>query len=198
MEGSISAWIDHLKAGDDAGAQELWNQYFHRLVGLARKKLLGAPRTVADEEDVALSAFDSFCRGAEHGRFPQLANRNDLWQILLMITERKAWKQRRHTRAQKRGGGAQARQQAGDSDNEGHDLDQVVAPGPTPEFAAQAAEMFQYLLDRLADPQLRSIAVGRMEGHTNEEIAAMLGCSTKTIQRKHLLIRKVWEQEMPE
>ena len=35
---------------------------------------------LADEEDVALSAFDSFCRGAEQGRFPRLDDRDDLWQ----------------------------------------------------------------------------------------------------------------------
>src|SRR5262249_37281756 len=60
-EGSVSHWIGQLKAGDHAAAQELWNNYFHRLVGLARKKLEGAPRRAADEEDVALSAFTSFC-----------------------------------------------------------------------------------------------------------------------------------------
>ena len=69
-ETSVTQWIDRLKAGDPDAAQELWERYFRRLVGLARKKLRAAPRRAADEEDVALSAFDSFCRGAEQGRFP--------------------------------------------------------------------------------------------------------------------------------
>ena len=46
-------------------------------------------RRAADEEDVALSAFDSFCRGAEQGRFPQLDGRDDLWHLLVVITVRK-------------------------------------------------------------------------------------------------------------
>ena len=67
-EGSVTSWLDQLKAGDTAAAQPLWEAYFRRLVALARGKLQGAPRRAADEEDVALSAFDSFCRGAEQGR----------------------------------------------------------------------------------------------------------------------------------
>jgi hypothetical protein len=60
---------------------------------------------VADEEDVALSAFDSFCRGAEKGRFPRLQDCDDLWQLLFMITTRKAADLVEHERRQKRGGG---------------------------------------------------------------------------------------------
>jgi len=63
--------------------RKLWERYFRRLVGLARKKLRAAPRRAADEEDVALSAFDSFCRGAKLDRFPQLHDRLDVWQLLV-------------------------------------------------------------------------------------------------------------------
>ena len=53
-EGSVTRWIEQLKTGDPLAAQKLWERYFQRLVGLARKKLLDAPRQAADEEDVAL------------------------------------------------------------------------------------------------------------------------------------------------
>src|SRR5438874_10540817 len=104
FEGSVTRWLHELVAGDQAAAQELWNRYFQRLVGLARAKLRGAPRRAADEEDVALSAFDSFCRGVGRGAFPRLADSNDLWQLLLVITERKAYDLLARERAQKRGG----------------------------------------------------------------------------------------------
>ena len=81
--GSVSHWINLLKEGDGAAVERLWKSYFPRLVGLARKKLREAPRRAADEEDVALSAFDSFCDGAAGGRFPQLTDRDDLWLYLL-------------------------------------------------------------------------------------------------------------------
>ena len=45
---------------------------------------------------------------------------------------------------------------------------------PTPAFAAQVAEEWQRLLESLADDDLRTIAVSKMEGYTTEEIAAKL------------------------
>jgi hypothetical protein len=71
-EGSVSLWLHQLKAGDPDAAQKLWDRYFRRLAGLARLKLRGTSRPAANEEDLALSAFASFCRGVERGRFPHL------------------------------------------------------------------------------------------------------------------------------
>ena len=88
--------------------QRLWERYFRRLVGLARRKLQDTPRRVADEEDVALSAFASFCRGAEAGCFPQLADRDNLWHLLVTLTERKVYHQVRDERCQKRRAAASA------------------------------------------------------------------------------------------
>src|SRR5262249_28301885 len=79
---SVTQWISALKQGDQAAASGLWDSYFRRLVGLARARLRDVPRLVADEEDVALSAFDSFCRRAQAGQFRSLHDRDDLWQIL--------------------------------------------------------------------------------------------------------------------
>src|SRR6516164_6398408 len=95
-EASVTPWIDRLKAGDPDAAQKLWERYFRRLLGLARRKLGAAPRRAADEEDVALSAFDSFCRAAEQGRFPRLSDRSDLWQLLVLLTARKAFDLAQH------------------------------------------------------------------------------------------------------
>jgi ECF sigma factor len=61
--GSVTCWLGDLKGGDLAAAQPLWERYFSRLVGVARGKLKKVRRTSAgeDEEDAALSAFNSFC-----------------------------------------------------------------------------------------------------------------------------------------
>jgi len=103
---SVSQWLGQLRDGDPAAAQKLWERYFQRLVGLARKKLEGSPRRSADEEDVALSAFDSFCRGAAQDRFPQLHDPDNLWRLLVTITARKAYQFRLREGCQKRGGNA--------------------------------------------------------------------------------------------
>ena len=88
LEASITHCIKALKEGDQAAAQRIWDSYFRRLVGLARARLRDFPRRAADEEDVVLSAFDSFYRGVDDGRFPQLDDRHDLWQVLVLITVR--------------------------------------------------------------------------------------------------------------
>ena len=104
--GSVTQWLGLLKAGDADAAQRLWQRYFERLVRLARKKLQGARRRVADEEDAALGAFDSFCRGAREGRFPLLSDRHNLWPLLVLITSRKAIDLVQQEGRKKRGGGA--------------------------------------------------------------------------------------------
>jgi DNA-directed RNA polymerase specialized sigma24 family protein len=198
-DGSISLWLDQLKDGNERAANQLWNRYFHRLVALARAKLRGVRRRAEDEEDAALHAFDTFCRGAEQGRFPQLTNREDLWCLLVTITARKAYDLAERENRQKRGGGqvrgdsALVNSTVGDS-RQG--WGQVADDGPSPEFAAQAVEEYRRLLAQLGDDELRSIAVWKMEGLTNEEVAGRLGCAIPTVERRLRLIRKTWSAEV--
>jgi DNA-directed RNA polymerase specialized sigma24 family protein len=195
--GSVTAWIDQLRAGDRAAAQALFQGCFQRLVVLARQKLRRRLRSaMAGPEDVAQSAFDSFCRGAEQGRFPQLADRDDLWRLPLVITERKAIDLVHHERAQKRGGGKVRHEGslAGESSVRPV-LDRVADPKPTPELAAQLADECRRLLDALNDETLRAVALAKMEGFTNEEIAERLNCAVPTIERKLGRIRKIWGKE---
>lgn len=194
-EGSVTRWLDQLQAGDPAAAQQLWQRYFQRLVGLARKKLRGSPCRIADEEDVVLSAFDSFCRQAEQGRFPQLHDRDGLWRLLVLLTTRKAAHQRRDQQRQKRGGGVTTHNETSGGSEDGVILDQILSREPTPEFAAQVAEECQRLLRTLADAELEAVALARMEGYTVEEIAKQLGYAPRSIKRKLQLIRAIWEKE---
>ena len=190
-DGSVTHWVGLLQAGDPAAAQQLWERYFRRLVGLARTKLQGKPRGVADEEDVALSAFDSFCRSAEQGRFPRLTDRDSLWRLLVTITARKAAHQARDAGRQKQGGGAV--RLAGAAAELA--LEQLSDREPSPEFAAEVADECQRLLGRLADPELETAALMKMEGYTVEEIAGRLGCAPRSVKRKLALIRTIWEKE---
>ncbi len=190
--GSVSAWINQARQGDDGAAAQLWQRYFHRLVGLARTALRGAPRRAADEEDVALSVFETFFRGAEQGRFPDLRDRDSLWRLLASLTARKAAHLKRDEGRQKRGGGA-VLDQAGLVD----DFEWAIAEEPTPAFAAQVAEEYERLLRCLNNPGLRSVAVWKMEGYTNEEIAGKLGCCLSTVERRLQVIRRLWSDEEP-
>jgi DNA-directed RNA polymerase specialized sigma24 family protein len=189
-EGSISCWLDQLAEGDRRVAEQLWRRYFHRLVGLARTRLRDAPRRAADEEDVALSAFDSFCRGAEQGHFPDLTDREDLWALLVTITARKAFHLLRDQQRQKRGGPG-----TGARFTENAAWEEVLGREPSPDLAAEMTEAYHRLLERLPDADLRSVAVWKMEGHSVEEMARRLHCSPRSIKRKAQLIRTVWEKE---
>jgi DNA-directed RNA polymerase specialized sigma24 family protein len=195
--GSVTIWVDAVRAGDEEAARQLWRRYFESLVRLARSKIQAQARGAADEEDVALSAFDSFYDGLAQGRFPDLADRDDLWRLLVTIAARKASDQNRRESRQKRGGGRvlhEADLVAG-PELETDGLAQIVGAEPSPEFAALVADECARRLRRLPDESLRRVARLKMEGYRNEEIAARLGCGLRTITRKLEVIRKAWLDE---
>jgi len=180
---TISQWLDQLKQGDDQAVQELWDRFQKRQVGLARKLLGDAPRGAADEEDVALSAFKSFCVRAVEGKFPVLEDRGDLWKVLATITVRKASRLARRER--RRHGPGESPDIAGVSDD-----------GPSPEFDIISKQEIQRLFDLLGDDQLRQVAYCKLEGDTNAEIAAAIGKSVPTVERKLRTIRELWSAEV--
>jgi RNA polymerase sigma factor (sigma-70 family) len=194
-DGSVSRWLGQLPAGDSLAAQQLWQRYFHRLVGLARQRLRGAPRRAADEEDMALSAFDSFIRAAGQGRFPDLADRDSLWQLLVVMTARKAAHLRRDEGRLKRGGAMQRVGSAPGEEDEESLLEQVLSREPTPEMVVQMSEEVERLLGKLGNEE-RQVALLRMEGYTVEEIAPRIPCVARSVKRKLHLIRSIWEKEL--
>lgn len=196
LEDSVTDWIHALKDGDQRAAQQLWQHFVERLLQVARSQLGQSPRRAADEEDVVVSAFDGLCRGVQEGRFPSLHDRDDLWQILVMLTERKAASQQRRELAAKRGGG----KVRGDSllhrarrSGEAGETEQLADTEPTPELAVQITEELGELLDKLNDWMLVRIAVDKLHGYTNEEIAERLDISLRSVERKLRLIRTIWE-----
>jgi RNA polymerase sigma factor (sigma-70 family) len=199
-EGSVTRWLTALKGGDAAAAQPLWERYHRGLVALARQKLPSARRPAADGEDVVQNAFHSFFQGVARGRFPQLNDRDNLWRLLVVITARKALDQLAHEHRKRRGGGTlggESRISPGGPGWNDTAIEQVVGEEPSPEFAAQVAEEYQRLLDLLGDESLRQVAVWKMEGMTQDEIAERLDCSGRTVARKLETIRIIWSAEQP-
>jgi DNA-directed RNA polymerase specialized sigma24 family protein len=197
-EGSVSRLFEGLKAGDDAAVRSLWERYCGRLVGLARQKLRNTGRRVADEEDIALSAFHSLCLGARGGRFPALADRDGLWGLLVFITAQKAADWAAYARRQKRGGGKVRGHSALDGGPAGsHEdgFDRVLSQSPGPAMLNVWAEEYGRLLDRLGNETLRQVAELKVQGYTVEEIAERLGLARRTVHRKIHLIRKTWLAE---
>ena len=179
----VSLWISQLKEGERDAAGLLLQRYFGRLVQLARARLRAQPGLAADDEDVALSAFKSLCLGAERGRFPQLDDRNDLWRLLALLAIRKAIDLQRRRQARGEPGAA--------------DVEQLLSGDPPPDLAAELAEEYRRLLDRLGDATLRAVALWKVEGHSNEEIAQKLGCGLRSVERKLHRIRALLGEEAP-
>jgi RNA polymerase sigma factor (sigma-70 family) len=183
---SVTVWIDQLKHGDADAAQKLWDRYCGQIVRLARKKIQALPRQAVDEDDLANSVFKSLCMGAARDHFSKLNDRDDLWQILFVLTERKAINLRQHGKRQKRDAGPMA---------DGVDMDGLCGREPTPEFAAEVAEECNRLLALLDDDELRFVALKKLEGYTTKEIAQMQGCVSRTVERRVELIRVIWERD---
>ncbi len=182
---SVTTWLGQFKAGNPQAAQKLWERYFEKLVALARRKLGSGPRRAADEEDVALSAFNKFWFAVQQGRFPKLEDRDDLWRLLVLITGQKVWDMQDRERAQKR-----PRMQATTAE-----LERIIGREPTPEFAVQVAEEYAALLQRLPE-QLAVVAARRTQGYTNAEVAAELGCTRRTIERRLGVIRSLLNERV--
>lgn len=193
---SITELIERLHASESAAERAIWNRCIETLVTRARARLGQLPRRAADEEDIAIQAFNAFLRGVKDRRFHRLENREDLWQILAMLTERKVIAMIRHERAQKRGGGhvlgetAFGHQPAGETGSPGLHGCEDPSPATLDMFTVEVREM----LDTLDDELLRAIAIGKLEGYRNRELAHRLGIAQRSVERKLNLIRLKWEQ----
>lgn len=185
---SITAWVAHLKDGDEHAARHIWERFFERAASLARRRLGGVVRRSVDEEDVAVSAMHALCAGARDGRFRRLENRDDLWQILAMITSRKAWNVVR---------AASRRPELGESAvtpvSAGRDATRPPGIGAVPDekFVDAMTATCDDLLERL-EPKLKAVALLKLEGFTNEEIAKRQERSIASIERYLKMIRAKW------
>ena len=198
-DASVTRLIAELKNDDPEAARRLWNRYFQRVVALARQRLGRASRRAADEEDVAINVFQSLCAGAADGRFEQLNDRDDLWRLLLTITRHKAADQVRREVRKKRGGGHVRGESVflkPDGSLGGKGIHDMLASEPTVEFLASVEEEHQRLLALLPHDSLRAVARRRLEGYTNEEVAAQMDVSVRTVERKLRLVRQYWAKQL--
>ena len=199
----ISVAIRQLGDGDDQALEIIWQNYFSRLVSLARKRLASRVRRSVDEEDVVVSAMFSFCRGMEAGKFPKIEDRNDLWKILVTLTSRKACSKHKYEFAEKRGGfrgeegGHRCRGESmflrfDPGEGRGTNLAEVaVNSEPTDDMAAEVVENCSQMLQCL-DETSRKIALLALEGHTQSEIAKKVGLSREAVNRKIARTKKKW------
>jgi RNA polymerase sigma factor (sigma-70 family) len=195
-DGSVTRLIRLLRSGDpterDLAARLIWRRYFRDLLELARNNLNRQIRRREDEEDVLQSMYKSFCLRQQRGEF-DLSGRDALWKLLVTITLRKA---RNAAKKQTRDRRDIARDQTIADRDDGESahwaLEQMEAAGPSPAEAALLNEALERRLEALADAGLCQIALWRLEGYTNREIADRLDCTERSVERRLERIRSKW------
>jgi len=190
--GSVTRSIRDLETREqrEEAVRKLWDRYFEGLVRYALKKLqaMHAARGIADQEDAVVRAFAKVCRGIEAGQL-KIGNRGDFLKLLRWSTNNEIKNQvNRYPRENPNA--------SMDPDRGETNLDQV--PGMEKSFEPLLAEEgCRRLLDLLGEEVLRMIALWKLLGHTNEEIARKLDCSLASVERKIGRIRAKWAAFAP-
>lgn len=197
---SVTQMLHNLREGQDVSQAQalIWEKFFHRLKGLAEKRMDDRMRRVVDGEDIAIEALHDFFEQMGKDAFPHLTDRESLWPLLAKITSRKAINQYKKDTAQKRGGGDVRGESvfiAPDDMGSARGIEQIERE-LTPEFAD---EMFLGFADVLAelkkhDEKFYEVAVLRLKGHSAAEIAEQLGYkNAKTPDRIIKQVRIIWK-----
>ena len=140
--------------------------------------------------------FHSVCRGLAEGRFPDLQDRDSLWRLMLVITGNKIANRHRFDQQLRR----DIRRTSTESifteshtNQSGQFGSGLLSREPTPEFVAEFQETTDRLFAALDEPELKEIAILRVEGYNDNDIAEKLNCSRRTVQRRLTMIRRCWE-----
>ena len=136
----------------------------------------------------------SFFSRLRRGDF-DLADRDALWALLVTITLNKARNAAdRHFAANRDVRRGQPLPLSDESRSDApHEAFVLEADEPTPAEAAALNEALERRLRDLPEPDLRQVALMKLEGYTNHEIAEALECGERSVERKLNLIRKRWE-----
>jgi len=193
-DSDVTVWLAQIKEEPEQALEKIWKKYYKHLITYARKKLDKVPKRRFDEDDIVSSVLESFFAGVQRDRFPRLNDRNDLWKILVVMTSRKTAQNIRSEMAEKRGGGDVRGESVfltADSIDGGLDM----FSSPTERFAEILTLEMQERLVNLGDESLRRIAVMKLKGYTNAEIADELDVVERTVERKLERIRTIWQSD---
>lgn len=198
---SVTEWLNVIKSGDADASQKLWERYVGQVVRIAHRRLGGRPRRAADEHDIAQEVFASFFRCAEEGRFARLDDRNDFWQVLVLLTDRKAKELLRRELADKRGAGDVRGESAlygnlgGDRTASAGGLSNVAALEPTPESVDSIIGLLERSMLHVPSEDLRPLLLDKLMGYSDREIATRREISLRSVERKLQIIRRLLMRE---
>ena len=173
----------------------LWERYFNRLCGFIEGQLYARHKRITSADEVASDAFLALLDGVKHNRFHSVRNRDELWQMLTLIGARRSTNVRvKHSRQKNGGGKLQGESVFGSGGME--NLADFIQRDLSPTDYVELKEMIEDLLRQLPNQQVRQIALMRMSGYSNAEIAEKIGRVERTVELKLKLIRSIWSQSL--
>lgn len=189
-EGSVTWYFGQFRQGNDDALQPLWARFFPRLQGLAREILARHPIRAASADDAVQDALISFWQHVRGGQFAEVLNRDHLWNLLAQFTAYKTKRLVRQEAAEKRGGGRIV-----DIGRETFEArwEQIADKEPVEHLDLYVTELLEGLPD-----ELREFATLRLTGHSTEEIAQLMQCTQRKVQRKLELVRLNWQRHVPQ
>lgn len=173
-------WFASLAEGDPTSEEEFWKQYAAPLQRVAQRQISASLGKRVDAEDIVQSACRTFFRRVRQGEF-QCDDASDLWRLMMTITLNKARMQARYHGRDRR---STAREQALP--------DESMVPAQTVEASIAAIDFddfMQTIFARLDDEQ-GEILKRLLDEQTQDEIAAAVGCSGRTVRRMKDRIRE--------
>ncbi|MCR9202842.1 MAG: ECF-type sigma factor [Planctomycetaceae bacterium] len=191
-EGSVTRIIRKMQRGDDDEADVLWNRFYTRLTRLVRNRLSLQNKSLADEEDVALQSLGELFKGLLEGKYPDLANRESTWSLLVTVATRNVVDEVNKEQRLKRGGGNVLRETEVGTLDETAFLDNLPSDVSAPDVQVMITECCADMLESLGDRTLQSIAVMKTAGAGNQEVARALGLSLRSVERRLKEIRTRW------
>jgi len=180
--------VERWRRGDEEAARRIVEHYIDQLVGLARRHLNQKLAGRVDPEDIVQSAFRTFFWRARDGQF-NFAEQDDMIKLLVRITMNKTLRQVAHHRAAKRNPGKEVA-----ADVEGAQIREILDSEPTAEVATEFLDQVEHLFTRIP-PFARQIIELRLQGHSNEEICALLGTYDKKIRRALNHVKAIAQSE---
>lgn len=187
--GSVTRGLRALQAGEVSAVEFIWRRYYERVVQFAGRKMLLSPDRAVDGEDIAQIAMNEFCSAVQSGRYQELANRDQLWDLLAVFTLNRIRKHLRACNTLKRSGQSGSRVEISGAN--------LLGDLRSPEAPIILQDLIRHWLQRLdqEDPtgELRQIAVWTLEDVSGSEIARILKKRKSVILQRLRLIRLLWE-----
>jgi DNA-directed RNA polymerase specialized sigma24 family protein len=187
---SLQLLLQQIEAGDAAAAQQLWDQFFDRMLRFIETKIRNrkVPAGLVDEEAVAASVFESVFKCAKAGRFHNISTWGELSQLLYAMTNRKFVDHWRRATSRRAYPGRPPKP-----------LSRNMLPQTNPQLEGCKVafeDQLARLMEILPDETHRRIAILKLAEYSLEEISQEMNCAVPTVNRKWRNVRMIWGAEL--